>query len=638
MLKQTGYAFMRSTALFALACMTLYATPLHADAAPPIPPKKPEAQRNAGIFDFSETFAHFTKKTAPSEAAPRPAKKPDHADAAPRNDNDLTQKDIKTYAAVFAAQDSGDFKQAESLVKTLDNRRLLGHVLYQRYMHPAYNSGFDELKNWLDRYNDHPGAQQIYTLAQRKNPKGSNASLKEPDVSNPIARRTEPTMARGLRYQSKRTRSEAQREQVKAIKDKIIALNRKNNPQAALDVLQNSQAQLDTVEYDIAQSRIAASFLYGGAPDKAYDLARQSVQRSGLHVPLAGWVAGLTCWMQKDYTQSAAFFETVGRSPYASAWTKAAGSYWAARAHMRMGNVKAVSTWLDRADIYPRTFYGMIATRALGRDFDFNWAMPTFTKDNRATLMKTPAGRRAIALVEIGQRQRAEAELLRMDLSAPKLRDAVLAYAGYARLPGLSMRLGGALSSPQKGSYYDAALYPVVPWQPSGGFAIDPALMHAIMRQESRFDASAASPSGAAGLMQLLPSTAQGVDTEKAADLLSPIANLELGQDYLKSLLETKTVDGDLLNVLMAYNAGPGNLAKWKKRWPDVNDPLLFIELIPSAETRAYVERVLANYWIYRLRDGKATVTLDAMTSGKRAQYALAAGKSPHATKLSSLQ
>ncbi len=104
--------------------------------------------------------------------------------------------------------------------------------------------------------------------------------------------------------------------------------------------------------------------------------------------------------------------------------------------------------------------------------------------------------------------------------------------------------------------------------------------------------------------------------------LMDPETNLDLGQKYLEDLLGDKNVRNDLLSLLVAYNAGPGNLARWKKSWPHVQDPLLFIELIPSSETRAYVERVLANYWIYRLRENLPTPTLNAVAEGRNPQYA----------------
>jgi soluble lytic murein transglycosylase-like protein len=103
--------------------------------------------------------------------------------------------------------------------------------------------------------------------------------------------------------------------------------------------------------------------------------------------------------------------------------------------------------------------------------------------------------------------------------------------------------------------------------------------------------------------------------------LKEPEMNLEIGQKYVGHLLEQGAVDNELMSLAIAYNAGPGNLRKWKKELGDIDDPLLFIEMIPMAETRNYVERVLANYWIYRMRLGQPMPSLDAVAEGKWAVY-----------------
>ena len=121
--------------------------------------------------------------------------------------------------------------------------------------------------------------------------------------------------------------------------------------------------------------------------------------------------------------------------------------------------------------------------------------------------------------------------------------------------------------------------------------------------------------------MQLMPATARYVAGSKANFIDDPAVNLEIGQRYLQDLLNLDVVDGNILYMLIAYNAGPGNLAKWKKRWPHVDDPLLFIELLPASETRNYIEKVLANYWIYRMRARKDIPTLDAIAAGQTALY-----------------
>ena len=74
--------------------------------------------------------------------------------------------------------------------------------------------------------------------------------------------------------------------------------------------------------------------------------------------------------------------------------------------------------------------------------------------------------------------------------------------------------------------------------------------------------------------------------------------------------------------MTIAYNAGPGTLSRWKRERKQIKDPLLFIETIPYNETRAFIERVLSNYWIYRMRFNQDTPSLDAVAEGRWARYA----------------
>ena len=573
---------------------------------PPKPRKKP-----------SEEIT-LSKKSDDTKAEPKVAelKNQDHTDA-------LSNKNTKLYKEIFELQEKGEIKKADALIQKLTDDRLYGYVLQQRYLHPtAYSSSFDELKTWLDQYADHTGAKNIYNLAERKRPAGNNARLNPPQSKIMIPRRVEPTMIVAKRYASSRNRSAQEAQAVRQLQSNIRNQINSGQFNTALGSLQNTQL-LDSIEHDILKARIASGYLYSGNVNKAYTLASQSAARSGLHVPLASWVSGLVAWKREDYTSAARYFETVGRSNYASGWTRSAGAYWAARAHMRRGDIKSVSTWLRRASKNPRTFYGLIATRALGENFDFNWDMPTFTDENHKILSTDPRGVRAIALAKINETAKAQSELLRVNpRQSEQMHTALLAFAGYARLPGVAMRLGVKPANADEDIYYDGALYPVGPWTPKDGYQINAALVHAIVRQESRFNPKAESFSGAIGLMQLMPATAKSVADNDDPKMDDPATNLQLGQRYLAQLLKSPRVDNNLLSLLIAYNAGPGNLSKWKRRWSKVEDPLLFIELLPSAETRSYVEHVLSNYWIYRMRDNQETPTLDAVVAGAPVKFA----------------
>ena len=544
----------------------------------------------------------------------------------------ISDADIAVYRRIFALQAAGKIPEADKEFGNLSDFRLRGHVLFQRYMHPtAYRTSFEELRNWMEMYADLPRADKIYHLALSRQPDNFKGHIRKPQETRGVGYLREPTIERGKTYRPTKKRSPAQLAEVKALQNTIYRDISRNAPGNALKHLKSSGAKtyMDAVEIDMLKAHIARGYIHAGKVKEALQISAEASARSGVNVPLAGWIAGQAYWRLGKYDRAAASFKMAASSEYASGWTISASAFWASRAYMRSGNVREVSHWLREAAVHSHTFYGLIAARSLGRNYDFNWDIPPFSEKYYKSLARHPAGLRAIALAEAGQVNLAESELMRLDPRGDEeLKNAMLSYAGFAGLPGLAFRLGNSIQ-PVAGGFYDAALYPKGPWRAQHTYNIDDALIHAIMRQESRFDPMAESRSGAKGLMQLMPTTASYVSGNKEYrnkqyehKLLDPETNLEIGQKYLSDLLKMRQVDGDLFSLLVAYNAGPGNLNKWKNGAAAEDDPLLFIESIPVAETRTYVERVLANYWIYRLRDGQRTPSLDAVAKGKWARYA----------------
>lgn len=590
--------------------------------------------------------ASFAPDTHPSDSKlPVPTNKPDYVSPnlgkmtppAPKavistthTLDPLSPEDADLYKKIFTAQGTGDWTTANTLMSQLRDQRLRGHVLSQRYMHPTYKASFAELQTWMDQYSDLPGADKVYKLASLRKTAGAGAVKDAHNQIGVSAGMLKIIANNGNAYSSNKTLSAAQERDVDQLADNVRADISRGSPSRALRRLTNDKAAklMDDVEYDQLRSQIASGFLLMGKPDDAKALAIASANRSGAKAPLAGWTGGLAAWREKDYATAAKLFEQAAQSPYASAWMNSAGAYWASRAHMRAGHSKEVSVWLKESARHPRTFYGMIATRALGWDFDFNWSTPAFAKSDFTKLVKIPAAWRAMALVQAGQNHLAEAELLQIDsVTDPSVKGALLAYTQQVNLPSLAMRIANNTIRPD-GKLYDAALYPLLPWEPKEGYTIDRALIFAIIRQESKFNTWAESASGATGLMQLMPTTASYVEgtrdfTDRAEHhtLKDPETNLDIGQKYVSQLLIQDGVNNDLLSLAIAYNAGPGNLRKWKKSLSDIDDPLLFIEMIPMAETRNYVERVMANYWIYRLRLNQPMPSLDSVAEGKWAMY-----------------
>lgn len=130
----------------------------------------------------------------------------------------------------------------------------------------------------------------------------------------------------------------------------------------------------------------------------------------------------------------------------------------------------------------------------------------------------------------------------------------------------------------------------------------DPWLIQSLIRQESAFDPRARSRVGATGLMQLMPATARRIGRINRHQLKDPEQNVRVGVLFFERLLER--YDGDVHLALAAYNAGPGKVDEWLKRYP-TQDPLLFSDIIPYKETREYVAFILRNYFWYQYLNGQ---------------------------------
>jgi soluble lytic murein transglycosylase-like protein len=287
-----------------------------------------------------------------------------------------------------------------------------------------------------------------------------------------------------------------------------------------------------------------------------------------------------------------------------------------------------VHHFLGEAARYPNTFYGLLAHRLLGTKPDYHFGQYKLTTQHITRLMREEPARRAFALLQMKEDRRAEMELRPLAYRGDtKVNEALVAVAERITMPSLALRVALSDRNPETGeSRFPGALYPIPGWKPAGGFKIDRALIYAFMRQESAFNVRATSTAGARGLMQLMPATASMMAKERlrgdrSAALYDPELNLTLGQRYLVHLLEHETVQGDLFRLAAAYNGGPGNLAKWDRRTATMEDSLMFIESIPANETRNFIERVLANLWIYRLRLGQDSPSLDAIAAGERPLY-----------------
>jgi soluble lytic murein transglycosylase-like protein len=534
----------------------------------------------------------------------------------------LSASDEAAYRSAFVANARGQFAAADRELATIHDQILVGHLLAQRYESDGYKVKPEELKSWLANYAELPEAAEIYAIASKKlGPKLHVAGFVAPVRMADSAVDPDDADWSNFTLDSGVKRTPAERNRVDAIKTSFRNKVHSDKYDGAVELMNSPEAVrlLAPADVDELKAVMAITLFSEGRDGDAVFWAEQAAERSGDVLPEADWVAGLALWRQNLRAESVRHFEAVANAQSISNWMTSAGAFWAARANLAAHHPEVVNHWLQQAALYPRTFYGLLARRALGLDVQYSWDDRPFTDVDADALLRIPSARRALALLQVGQRSIAEDEMRSLAPGAnPSLAQSMLAFARAADMPSLTVMLGRAVSS-RDGRYHDAAFYPMPVWQPNGGWTVDKALVLAFARQESGFNPRAHSSAGAIGLMQLMPATARAVGA--TGPLTDPGVSLQAGQKFLRRLISDPSINGNLMLLAASYNCGPAAAQRWLQTIQHRDDAILFMESIPVQETRVFVERVLTNFWAYRSRLGRASPSLDALAAGEWPLY-----------------
>lgn len=320
----------------------------------------------------------------------------------------------------------------------------------------------------------------------------------------------------------------------------------------------------------------------------------------------AGWYAlrGLS-----DAAAGARHFEQITKIASGSI-SLARAFYWLGRA-VEEGATGDAKAYFEKAAAFSTTFYGQLAAERLGNRTLVVAPPQTSAADRDRFDRREPV--RAIRLLERAGYQSLANILYRAlaeELSSPAEVALLAAMAEDGGNRQLALRVGKIASN--RGLDIAALSHPLgaIPDEADIS-ASGKALAYAIARQESEFNIAAVSGAGARGLLQLLPGTAKSVAKKAglaySAEKLTTDAayNATLGSAFLGEQLGR--FDGSYVLTFAGYNAGPGRARDWIKRYGDprgldVDGVVDWIERIPFAETRAYVQRVMENYQVYKMR------------------------------------
>ncbi len=522
----------------------------------------------------------------------------------------LAPSDAVRLRRIFALQAEGQMSAAMEEASRAPIPLLDGHLRADRYERGGGDGTLLELEAWLAQSADQPDAPEIRALLKARQPPG----LRIPTTIPHILASTDPVR----RLQRSPALERSMRDPVRA-----------GRFDQALRLVAHARSLVPAYGAQLRAGVAQAMFVQGRAGD-ALHTADLAVHESAGQDWRAPFIAGLAAWRLGRIELARTRFEAAFHVGSATPEQRSRAAFWAARTQSRLHDRGQYALWLQRAAEPATTFYGFLARRILG-DSHRSPALADAVLGTAdiAAIHAFPAGERAFALLQIGQPARAAAELRALAAtvrSQPGLTRAVALVAQAAGLPDLLDESTSPLPPETPPPTLDAL--PVL--QPEGGFQTDPALIYALARLESNFDAAVVSPSGAQGLMQLMPITAGYVLGDAATPetiahhLHDPAENLAVGQRYLKYLAGLDAIDGNLIHLLAAYNAGPGSFARWASALHEENDPLLFMESIPVDETRAYVRRALAYTWRYAAQLHLPTPTLDDLAASRWPRFVTA--------------
>jgi len=349
---------------------------------------------------------------------------------------------------------------------------------------------------------------------------------------------------------------------------------------------------------DVGQAKLAYQVAAGHAAESATNAADAEFH--------AGWYALRALGEPKTAASHFARIAEVAEGPI----SRSRAYYWLGRSAEADRQDDAAADY-EKAAAYGTTFYGQLAAAKLGRS-TLNVTYPKPSDADRASFPQREAVRAVERLQAAGYPQLADTLYLELadQITSPGELALLAAMAEKRGNHYLALKVGKIAA--QRGLDIGALSHPLGAIPPEANISgSGKALAYAIARQESEFNVGAVSRAGARGLLQLMPGTAQqvakqtGLAYSQEKLTTDPGYNATLGAAFLGQQLAR--FDGSYILTFAGYNAGPRRADQWIKRYGDprgksVEAIVDWIERIPFSETRSYVQRVMENYEVYKMR------------------------------------
>jgi len=388
----------------------------------------------------------------------------------------------------------------------------------------------------------------------------------------------------------------------------------------------DTMALQDTDQWWRERRSLARKLLDQGKFQTAYDVIRPAATpvneyyRADVHF-MCGWIA---LRYLDDPKSAAAHFARIDDGA-TNPTVLSRASYWRGRAAEALGQTDAMRTNYEAAARYPTAYYGQLARARLGRDqLELRAPSPVLASANGSATDERL--RAADILYDIGERD--VVLYFAADLGQQSTDVALLEALGEltGRRNDARAMLQVGKPSLGRGLPLDHYAFPTIGIPPHRQLApeIEHSMIYSVARTESAFDQRDKSAANAVGLMQVTPEAARDtakrfkIDYDWDRMVSDPVYNTQMGAAELSALLSE--YKGNHIMTFAGYNAGRGRVRDWVKAYGDPRDPKVdpidWVERIPFSETRNYVQRVIENLAVYRVRFD-VTTTATAKTDAR---------------------
>jgi soluble lytic murein transglycosylase len=391
-----------------------------------------------------------------------------------------------------------------------------------------------------------------------------------------------------------------------------------------LSLPQDPAQAIDTDQWWVERRLIARKLLDLGDVRSAYRVARDAGiptkdNYRAEHQFTAGWIA---LRFLEDPATALGHFARVAEGN-SNPITLSRAGYWQGRAAEALGRAQEARTHYEAAARHGTAYYGQLARARIGYKEMALRAPPELTPERRAAIGQLDVVRAAELLYAIGERDFAVGALADFgerstDISALAAVGEVAARNKDART---TLLIGKAALA--RGYALEHYAFPTIGIPDYRAIApeVETSVVYSIARQESIFHQGTVSSAKAMGLMQVTPEAGRETAKKYGATydgkrlLSDPVYNVQMGAAELADLFEYYR--GSYIMTFAGYNAGRGRVREWIGRYGDPRnpkvDPIDWVELIPFSETRNYVQRVMENLQVYRIRfNGGSRLLIEA--------------------------